>query len=229
MKKFLAILLIAVLGLFGCAHVRHGSVNKSIEKIYYSSVSILNEKNVVAGSGTIIVNGVGKYITVVTAAHVIKGLVKRGAKKIHIFSVYDGLYREVMIYKIDNELDLALLISVTKEHKDGPYVNIAHDSPNIGDRVHAIGSPLGDKNTVTDGIISRFEEVSEKFPRKRQASHYRFTAPIFFGNSGGGLFNDQSELIGVVVSIQTIGIGFSVIVVPGAAFAVSVESLRDFL
>jgi len=135
--------------------------------------------------------------------------------------------------------------------KDGPYIKIARDSPSIGDTVYAVGSPLGDNHTVTKGIISNFQDKAaqrakrnrirkntEKFRKffkrklkplkpykKDPIKLYRFTAPAFYGNSGGGLFNTKSELIGVVIRIQF----FGRIPVPGAAFVTSLETIREFL
>ncbi len=59
-----------------------------------------------------------------------------------------------------------------------------------GEPVVAIGSPEGYQNTVSTGIISAFrtEEVFREI---------QFTAPISSGSSGGALFNDNGEVIGV--------------------------------
>lgn len=76
----------------------------------------------------------------------------------------------------------------------------------IGDTVFAIGSPLGTRGTITQGIISNIEgEV------------YQIDARIFQGNSGGPLINEQGDVIGVNTqkifeqgtSPRAEGIGFS--------------------
>jgi len=108
-------------GISGCAHVRSGSVNKVVDKPYYACVSVVNKFNKTFGAGTIIHNGVGQYMTVLTAAHVIKGMQRKGTKKFYVLVPYDGFRRRVLIHKIDVGKDLALLISTTKEIKDGPY------------------------------------------------------------------------------------------------------------
>jgi S1-C subfamily serine protease len=156
----------------------------------------------------------------------------------------------MIVHSIDHVRDLALLVSVTKETTDGPYSKIARHSPNIGDKVYTIGSPLGDTGTVTDGIISNFQNKAEQRARdyrlmikyrrfrhtkqfkklfmnskKYVSTHYRTTTPAFYGNSGGGLFNTDSELVGVIDTIQL----FRRNPVPGAAFAVSLETIREFL
>ncbi|NTW52803.1 MAG: tetratricopeptide repeat protein [Chlorobiaceae bacterium] len=60
----------------------------------------------------------------------------------------------------------------------------------IGSTVYAIGSPMAEGLTFSDGIVS--------FLREALGGHYiQFTAPISPGSSGGGLFNEQAQLIGI--------------------------------
>ncbi len=67
-----------------------------------------------------------------------------------------------------------------------------------GNKVSAIGSPLGKLNTVSEGIISGFDKVGE-------VEMIQFTAPISGGSSGGALLNAQGELIGITSAIMTDG------------------------
>ena len=60
-----------------------------------------------------------------------------------------------------------------------------------GQRVVAIGSPLGLLNTVSDGIIAGFRNISE-------VSMIQHTAPTSPGSSGGALLNMYGELVGIV-------------------------------
>ena len=59
-----------------------------------------------------------------------------------------------------------------------------------GETVTAIGSPLGIKNTVSKGNLSA---------RIMQDGYdvLQFTAPISNGSSGGALFNEKGEVIGI--------------------------------
>ncbi len=59
--------------------------------------------------------------------------------------------------------------------------------------VVAIGSPAGRRNTVSTGIISSFYNESGK-------DWIQFTAPISSGSSGGALFNDEGEIIGITTA-----------------------------
>ena len=61
----------------------------------------------------------------------------------------------------------------------------------MGDRVFAIGSPLGLERTVTEGILStKTRELEGEL-------YLQTTAQINPGNSGGPLFNMRGEVVGV--------------------------------
>lgn len=62
-----------------------------------------------------------------------------------------------------------------------------------GQRVVAIGSPLGLFNSVSDGIISGFRKVKE-------VSMVQFTAPTSPGSSGGALLDMYGNLIGILTA-----------------------------
>ena len=59
-----------------------------------------------------------------------------------------------------------------------------------GQKVVAIGSPLGLFNSVSDGIISGFRNI-------RDVEMIQFTAPVSHGSSGGALLNMQGQVIGI--------------------------------
>lgn len=60
-----------------------------------------------------------------------------------------------------------------------------------GQKVVAIGSPLGLFNSVSDGIISGFRQLDH-------VSMIQFTAPTSHGSSGGALLNLYGELVGII-------------------------------
>lgn len=96
----------------------------------------------------------------------------------------------VDIIGIDVEKDILIL---KIEEKKFPIIKIGDSNPlNIGQRVYAIGSPLGFENTISEGIISglrSFEESGKNF--------IQITASISPGSSGGAVVNDKGELIGI--------------------------------
>lgn len=125
-------------------------------------------------------------------------------------------YRQVRIVALNKFADLALL---KIEDKDAPpfvYVPLASpDSVSVGDRVFAIGSPLGLERTVTEGILStKTREIEGTL-------YLQTTAQINPGNSGGPLFNLRGEVIGVTNMKITFG--------EGLGFAIPVDGVIYFL
>jgi putative serine protease PepD len=86
----------------------------------------------------------------------------------------------------------------------------------IGQRVIAVGSPLGLTGTVTAGIVSNVDRTAQLGGANR--SMIQTDAAINPGNSGGPLVDAEGRVVGVNTSIATlggqrsgnIGIGFAV-------------------
>ena len=112
----------------------------------------------------------------------------------------------------DKKTDLALLKSTAP--KPLPFVPLGDsDAVRVGDWVIAIGNPYGMGGTVTHGIISARERTIDEGPLD---DFLQTDAPINRGNSGGPLFNEKGEVIGINTAIFSppsggiIGIGFAI-------------------
>ena len=79
-----------------------------------------------------------------------------------------------------------------------PLVIADSSSAQVGDTVYAIGSPLGLKNTVSNGIISAIREEGNH-------SDVQITAPISSGSSGGVLLNIYGEALGITYASYSDG------------------------
>ncbi len=125
-------------------------------------------------------------------------------------------YKQVKIIAINKFVDLALL---KIEDKDAPrFARVPlgdSDTLSVGERVFAIGSPLGLERTVTEGI------VSTKTRPMQGELYLQTTAQINPGNSGGPLFNLRGEVVGVTNMKITFG--------EGLGFAIPVEAVKYFL
>lgn len=125
-------------------------------------------------------------------------------------------YKQVRIVAMNKFADLALL---KIEEKDAPrfrYVVLgSSDARAVGERVFAIGSPLGLERTVTEGILST------KTRQMQGELYLQTTAQINPGNSGGPLFDLGGEVIGITNMKITFG--------EGIGFAIPVEAARYFL
>ena len=125
-------------------------------------------------------------------------------------------YKQVRIVAMNKFADLALLKIEDKEAPPFVHVPLASpDSASVGDRVFAIGSPLGLERTVTEGILSTKTREIEG------VLYLQTTAQINPGNSGGPLFNLRGEVIGVTNMKITFG--------EGLGFAIPVDGVIYFL
>ena len=122
--------------------------------------------------------------TVVTNFHVIDG-----AYSISVVDESENVSDVTHILAYDEELDIALLqIESAGEYE--PLTLLSKDTSQKGEKVVAIGSPLGISNTISNGTLSGFVEIAG-------SKYIQFTAPVSHGSSGGALFNDDGVIIGV--------------------------------
>ena len=122
----------------------------------------------------------------------------------------DGTKKEAKVLWSDKTLDLAVI----KIDPKGLYLKAVEfgDSSqvSIGDKAIAIGNPLGInlKSTLTSGYISGKDRVITLQDGSTMEGLFQTDA----ANSGGGLFNDQGQLIGINTAKagNSDGIGFSI-------------------
>jgi putative serine protease PepD len=187
-------------------------------------------------------NGSGVFLTadgfVLTNTHVVTLDGSAARVKIEV-KTSDGRVYPATIVGTDPINDLAV-IKVEAPISFTPISFADSSKVNVGDRVVAIGAPLGLANTVTEGIVSALNrtiqvasaaapENSDRglgglqlFSGSGTAINLRVIqtdAAINPGNSGGALVNSQGQLIGINVAIATagfsgasgsIGVGFAI-------------------
>lgn len=100
----------------------------------------------------------------------------------------DQVYQTDEMIKYNSVLDLAVL-RIERNLQPLPIYNRQKKLVR-GQRVVAIGSPLGLFNSVSDGIISGFRAIEG-------VDMIQFTAPISNGSSGGAVLNMYGEVIGI--------------------------------
>ena len=138
-----------------------------------------------AGSGVIISED--GYI--LTCAHVVSG-----ANTITV-ELNDGTEYAATIVGSDSSSDIAVI----KIDATGLTAATLGNSDNlaVGETVVAVGNPMGTlSGTVTDGIVSAVNRAVEV--EGNEMNLIQTDAAISPGNSGGGLFNTNGELIGIV-------------------------------
>ncbi len=118
---------------------------------------------------------------------------------------------EAQIVGVDPVTDLAV-IKINASDKL-PATTIRGTALILGEAVVAIGNPLGAlSNTVTDGIISSLER--QITVEGKTMTLIQTNAAVNHGNSGGGLFDCNGSLVGIVnaksTEAQVEGIGFAI-------------------
>ena len=155
-----------------------------------------------AGSGVIISQD--GYI--LTCAHVVSGATSVKVQLDGSDESYDAT-----IVGQDSTSDIAVL----KIDATGltPAVIGDSDALAVGEVAVAVGNPLGTlSNTVTDGVVSALNR--QVTVQDNDMTLIQTDASISPGNSGGGLFNGNGELIGIVNAKSSYseaeGIGFAI-------------------
>ncbi len=163
-----------------------------------------------AGSGVIVT--ADGYIA--TNNHVIDG-----ASKITVTLASGKEYGATLIGK-DAKTDLAVIKISETALKTATLGTSAYLK--VGEPVVAIGNPLGELGgTVTSGIISALDRQIEIDNEKMTL--LQTDAAVNPGNSGGGLFNSNGQLIGVV-NAKSSGSD-----IEGLAFAIPIDTAKNVI
>ena len=101
----------------------------------------------------------------------------------------NGAEEEVDLVYANIEKDLAVFYSEEIENKGALFNNTGIET---GEKVYAIGNSKGQGICILDGIVSD----KERFIGEER--YIMYSAPTVNGNSGGPLFNEKGEIIGVV-------------------------------
>jgi S1-C subfamily serine protease len=128
----------------------------------------------------------------------------------------DGTLARAEIVGQDPDSDLAVIrvVDVVPE-KLHPITFADSDSLFVGQAVLAIGSPFGERWTLTSGIVSGLNRVIPSITNFSIGGVIQTDAAINPGNSGGPLLNLNGQVVGVNAQIATesgasSGVGFAI-------------------
>ena len=185
------------------------SINCSATTNYFGQTV----QNASSGSGFVLT--ADGYI--VTNHHVIDG-----ATKITV-TMYNGDTYEAAVIGSDEEYD----IGVIKVEAAGLQPVIIGDSEklNVGDRVLAIGNPLGELTfSQTGGMVSSVNRAINV--DGTPFNMIQTDTSINPGNSGGPLFNSYGEVVGIVTAKYST---YSDSVVEGLGFAIPINDVMAMI
>jgi serine protease Do len=147
---------------------------------------------------------------VITNAHVVSNIFDGGI--IHI-TFENGERYEVDLVNYDEDSDIALL-KIKENQIQFPFV-VWGSTPEVGEKTIAIGSPLNLAFSATFGNVSALDRFVPNAPAF--VLFIQTDAAVNPGNSGGPLFNENGEVIGINSVIMTsgpdkgsIGLGFAI-------------------
>ncbi len=144
------------------------------------------------GAGTLLQASAEGYLFV-TARHVLDGPAWNAAKagSRALIAMASGTWGTADVVARHRNLDL-LLLWVPREKGNATFVQPVPKTtpPSEGENVFVIGHPEGLRFTLSTGIISRM-----------QGNTIQMSAPVSPGNSGGPVFDDRGNLVGIVTSM----------------------------
>jgi S1-C subfamily serine protease len=159
-------------------------------------VCLTSPTRIGAGSGFIV--AMGKHV--VTNQHVVECADKGG--KVGVMSASGELVQATVAWKSETK-DLAIL-SIEKGWGGKPVTFATRTAIDERDKVIVAGYPGAAQRSARDfgkvsfaeGIISKFTELDSSTGTIR---HIQITAPVNPGNSGGPLFNEFGQVVGINV------------------------------
>ncbi|MBM3230127.1 trypsin-like serine protease [Candidatus Pacearchaeota archaeon] len=154
-----------------------GDFSEVISDVIKGVVSVGTDKSM--GTGFVLTDS--GYIA--TNQHVISG-----AKRIEVLT-HD---RKVIVATLIGE-DVARDVALLKVEATLESLELADKLPTVGNKVIAIGNPLGLAFTVTEGIVSALDR---KGPNG-QKEYIQTDVSLNPGNSGGPLINTRGEVVGM--------------------------------
>lgn len=173
----------------------------------------------------------GWRTTILTAWHVVRdirlGLGEDAPIPVMIYSE-DGSVREEAARLLcrDAKMDVALL-ELTSTTDSLPAVRLASRAHlaaiQVFEPIYAVGCPLGNDPIPTPG------ELSDSHHDVGGTNHWMISAPTYIGNSGGGIFQaDTDELIGIFSKIYTHGT-LRPTVIPHMGLAIPLAEIYDWM
>jgi S1-C subfamily serine protease len=200
----------------------------TIISIFRGGTSLLEDEGEGGQGSGFVLDGDG-YIA--TNAHVVT--TDQGASVAKADEVFvefsDGNRVPARIVGEDPNADVALLkvdpdgLSLTPLHL-GESASIA-----VGEPVAAIGSPFGERQSLSIGVISALDRTIQSLTQFEIGDAIQTDAAINPGNSGGPLLDGEGRVIGINAQIKSQsgggeGVGFAI---PVDAVRRSLDELRD--
>jgi 2-alkenal reductase len=166
---------------------------------------------VVSGSGTVLTNS----HVVTTAGQSSAAASVRGANTLYV-EFKDGDRVPAKIVGWDLFSDVGVVKVDPASHALDPVPLGDSSAVVVGEPVAAIGSPFGNQNSLSVGVVSAISRSIPSLTSRFQVPEaIQIDAPINHGNSGGPLFDGRGRVIGINAQIRSDsgnaeGVGFAI-------------------
>ena len=148
---------------------------------------------------------------------------RKRAKEVYV-ELSDGNRVAAKIVGDDPNADVALL-KIDPAGLELTPIELGHSRDlAVGEPVAAIGSPFGERQSLSVGVISALDRTIQSLPAFQIGNAIQTDAAINPGNSGGPLLNGQGQVLGINSQIKSASGGGE-----GVGFAVPVDTVRRSL
>ncbi len=185
-------------------------------EVTYTNFFGMTSSSAVTGSGFIVTSD--GYI--LTNYHVIETAYE-GNLDVTVM-LHDGTPYTAAIVGTEPDNDIAVL-KIEAENLNAAQLGDS-DELLVGDKVYAVGNPLGELEfSMTTGYVSAKDRVIATDQGSDAISMFQFDAAVNSGNSGGPVYNELGQVVGVVTAkyadTGVEGIGFAVPISDAASIA----------
>ncbi|MGZ0015147.1 S1C family serine protease [Yeosuana sp. AK3] len=222
------ILAFVVLGLF-FSTLQAQDFSGLYEKTVKSVVTIVTSDYEIKNGAVAQTGGIGSGVLIDTIGHVITAShVVHNANSIKV-KFNSGSIIDAQIISSIPSTDIALLKLEYLPKNAIPALIGNSDKTKIGESIFIIGAPLGLEYSFSTGHLSG--KMNKSMLSRGQIIEFLQTdAAINHGNSGGPMFNDKGEVIGIVSFILSQsggfeGVGFSVSITPAIKMLFETSSI----
>ena len=196
----------------------------TVISIFNGRASLLRSEDGEGGQGSgFVLDGEGR---IATNAHVVSTgdppNTKR-AKEVYV-ELSDGNRVKAEIVGTDPNADVALLKIDPGGLELTPLPLGSSKEIDVGEPVAAIGSPFGERQSLSVGVISAVDRTIESLTQFQIGDAIQTDAAVNPGNSGGPLLSSGGEVLGINSQIKSTSGGGE-----GVGFAVPVDTVRRSL
>lgn len=212
MKKLTLYFLLAIVYTLSGCHSVNGVPNRKLqEEAFFSALAKRTPKielrcsaSGISGHGSgVLLGKSGDRVYVVTAEHVL-GVFKEDPTCLGWITLKNKKAKFIKVEYTSKKDDVGIASFECKDCMMGQYTKIATEHY-IGQQVISIGyqgidffdeGPYHYALSISDGVIAT--NVTEYVNQKKVLKLLRITAQVCRGNSGGGIYNNEGHLIGIV-------------------------------